>query len=58
MFTIFKTEPREVRLQKQFYKLISDWHRLSAINRTRSLKKYRCAQRILDQLNKLRQHQF
>lgn len=54
MFAIFKPEPREIKLQKQFDKLIADWHRLSTTNRRRSIKKYRCAQRVLDRLNKLR----
>lgn len=55
MFGIFKSQSKLDKLQKQYGKLMSEWHKLSSIDRSKSDKKYVEAQRVLDQINILKQ---
>ncbi|WP_411895474.1 Lacal_2735 family protein [Winogradskyella sp. A2] len=54
MFGIFKKTSEVEKLQKQYEKLMADWHKLSATNRAASDKKYSEAQKILDQIENLK----
>lgn len=54
MFGIFKSKLD--KLQKQYEKLMSEWHKLSSIDRSKSDEKYAEAQKVLDQIDILKQH--
>lgn len=54
MFGLFKKTSEVEKLQKQYEKLMSDWHKLSATNRAESDKKYAEAQIILDKIETLK----
>ena len=56
MFGIFKKTSEIDKLQKQYEKLMADWHKLSTTNRAESDKKYAEAQRILDHIERLKQN--
>ena len=51
----FKTKSREAVLQKKYEKLMSEWHKLSTVNRALSDAKYEEAQKVLDQIDELKQ---
>lgn len=53
MFGLFKNKPEKERLQKEYEKLMADWHKLSTTNRAESDKKYAEAQEILERLEAL-----
>ncbi|WP_400078375.1 Lacal_2735 family protein [Winogradskyella sp. R77965] len=55
MFGIFKKTSELDKLQKQYEKLMADWHRLSTTNRAESDKKYAEAQKIIEQIEILKQ---
>ena len=55
MFGIFKSKPKLDKLQKQYEKLMSEWHKLSSIDRSKSDQKYAEAQKVLDQIDILKQ---
>ena len=55
MFGIFKSKSILDILQKQYERLMSEWHKLSSIDRSKSDEKYAEAQRILDQIEILKQ---
>jgi hypothetical protein len=50
MFGIFKKSSEAEKLQKQYNKLMKEWHSLSSINRSESDKKYAQAQDILNKI--------
>lgn len=53
MFGLFKKTSELDKLQKQYKKLMADWHRLSTTNRTESDKKYAEAERVSEKINRL-----
>ena len=53
MFGLFKKTSKLDALQKQYEKLMADWHKLSSINRAESDEKYAEAQKILIQIEVL-----
>ncbi len=54
MFGIFKKTSKLDTLQKKYEKLMSEWHKLSSINRAESDIKYAEAQKILIQIEVLK----
>lgn len=54
MFGLFKKTSELDKLQKQYEKLMADWHRLSTTNRAESDKKYAEAQQILDKIEAIK----
>ena len=50
MFGIFKKTSEVEKLQKQYEKLMADWHKFSTTNRAESDKKYAEAQKILERI--------
>jgi len=50
MFGLFKKTSELEKLQKQYEKLMADWHRLSTTNRSESDKKYAEAQKVLERI--------
>jgi len=54
MFGLFKKTSEIDKLQKQYEKLMADWHRLSTTNRSESDKKYAEAQQILEKIEGLK----
>ena len=55
MFGLFKKTSELDKLQKQYEKLMADWHKLSTTNRAESDKKYAEAQKIIEQIEVLKQ---
>jgi len=55
MFGLFKSKSKLDTLQKQYETLMSEWHKLSSIDRAKSDEKYAEAQKILDQIDVLKQ---
>ena len=55
MFGLFKKTSEVEKLQKQYEKLMADWHKLSSSNRAESDKKYAEAQLIIEKIEKLKQ---
>lgn len=55
MLRFFKSKSKLEKLQKQYEKLMSEWHQLSSVDRSKSDKKYAEAQDILNQIEILRQ---
>ena len=55
MFGLFKSVSKMKKLQKQYEKLMSEWHKLSSIDRSKSDEKYAEVQKILDQIEILKQ---
>jgi hypothetical protein len=55
MFGLFKKTSELDKLQGQYEKLMADWHKLSTINRSESDIKYAEAQKIIDQIEILKQ---
>lgn len=55
MFGLFKKTSELDKLQKQYEKLMADWHKLSTTNRSESDKKYAEAQKIIEQIEILKQ---
>jgi len=55
MFGLFKSKSKLEVLQKQYKKLMSEWHQISSVNRSKSDKKYAEAQKILDHIEILKQ---
>jgi hypothetical protein len=53
MFNLFKKTSEVDKLQKQYEKLMKEWHALSTTNRGESDKKYAEAQLIQDQIERL-----
>ncbi len=56
MFGLFKKTSELDKLQKQYEKLMADWHKLSTTNRSESDKKYAEAQKIIEQIEILKQN--
>ena len=56
MIGLFKSKSKLDKLQKQYEKLLSEWHKLSSIDRAKSDIKYAEAQKILDQIEVLKQN--
>ncbi|MDN3493369.1 Lacal_2735 family protein [Winogradskyella bathintestinalis] len=54
MFGLFKKLSEVEKLQKQYDKLMADWHKLSTTNRAESDKKYAEAQLIANKIDKLK----
>ena len=54
MFGLFKSKSKLDSLQKQYEKLMSEWHKLSSTDRSKSDEKYAEAQKILDQIEILK----
>lgn len=53
MLGIFKKKSKLDVLQKEYEKLMSDWHRLSSIDRAKSDEKYAEAEKILMEIEVL-----
>ena len=53
MFGLFKKTTEKDKLQKEYEKLMAEWHKLSTSNRTESDKKYAQAQKILEHIEKM-----
>ena len=54
MFGIFKKTSELDKLQKQYEKLMADWHKLSTTNRAESDKRYAEAQKVLDKIEAIK----
>jgi len=54
MFGLFKKTTELEKLQKQYEKLMADWHRLSTTNRAESDKKYQEAEEVLKKIDALK----
>jgi hypothetical protein len=54
MFGIFKKSSEVEKLQKQYNKLMKEWHSLSSVNRSESDKKYAEAQEILTKIEAIK----
>ncbi len=54
MFGLFKKPTEIEKLQKQYEKLMAEWHTLSTTNRSQSDKKYAEAQSILETIEKIK----
>jgi len=54
MFGLFKKLSEVEKLQKQYEKLMADWHKLSTTNRAESDKKYAEAQLIANKIDKFK----
>lgn len=55
MFKLFKSKSKLEVLQEEYEKLMSEWHKLSSTDRRKSDEKYAEAQKILDQIEVLKQ---
>jgi len=55
MFGLFKKTSELDKLQKQYETLMAEWHKLSTTNRSESDKKYAEAQKIIEQIEILKQ---
>ena len=55
MFRLFKSKSKLDSLHKEYENLMSEWHKLSSIDRSKSDQKYADAQKILDQIEILKQ---
>jgi hypothetical protein len=53
MLGIFRKKSKLDVLQKEYEKLMSEWHKLSSIDRSKSDEKYAEAQKILMQIEVL-----
>ena len=53
MFGLFRKTTEKDKLQKEYEKLMAEWHKLSTSNRTESDKKYAQAQKILERIEKM-----
>ncbi len=53
MLGLFKKKSKLDVLQKEYEKLMSEWHRLSAIDRAKSDEKYAEAEKILMEIDVL-----
>ncbi|MFT4611204.1 MAG: hypothetical protein ACJA1H_002659 [Glaciecola sp.] len=53
MFNFFKKTSEVDKLQKQYEKLMKEWHALSTTNRGESDKKYAEAQMIQDKIEQI-----
>ena len=58
MFGLFKKKTKIEKLEEKFNKLMSEWHKLSSINRSKSDKKYAEAQDIAKQIDILKKHEL
>ena len=56
MFGLFKSKTKKDAKKKQYEKRMSEWHKSSSIDRSKSDKKYAEAQKILDQIEVLKQN--
>ncbi|EDP70488.1 hypothetical protein FBALC1_07013 [Flavobacteriales bacterium ALC-1] len=56
MFGLFKKTSELDKLQYKYEKLMADWHKLSTTNRAESDKKYAEAQKIIEQIDILKQN--
>ncbi|MDU8886360.1 Lacal_2735 family protein [Yeosuana sp. MJ-SS3] len=54
MFSIFKKKSKSEKLQEEYNKLMSEWHKLSTINRSKSDEKYAEAEKILEKIELLK----
>ena len=54
MLGIFRKKSKLDLLQKEYEKLMSEWHKLSSIDRAKSDDKYEEAQKILMQIEVLK----
>lgn len=54
MFPLFKKKTPAEQLQQQYKKLMSEWHKLSSVNRAKSDQKYAEAQAVLDKIDALK----
>ncbi len=54
MLGLFKKSTEKEKLQKQYEKLMAEWHKLSTTNRAASDLKYTEAQKVLERLEALK----
>ena len=47
MFSLFKKKPKIEKMRERYNHLMSEWHRLSTVNRTKSDQLYSEAQELL-----------
>ncbi len=57
MLGLFKKKPKLDVLQKKYEQLMSEWHKLSSIDRAKSDEKYAQAQKILMEIEVLQKDQ-
>ena len=50
---LFKKRSKAESLQKRYEKLMSEWHKLSTVNRSASDAKYEEAQKVLEEIETL-----
>lgn len=55
MLGLFKRKSKLDQLQDKYEKLMSEWHRLSSIDRSKSDEKYAEAEKILMEIDVLKQ---
>ncbi len=54
MFGLFKKTSEVEKLQKQYEKLMAEWHKLSTTNRAKSDEKYAEAQALIERIESLK----
>lgn len=54
MLRIFRRKSEKEKLEEKFKKLMREWHALSSVNRSSSDQKFFEAQKIAEQLNKMK----
>ena len=57
MFGLFKKKSKLDKLQEKYEQLMAEWHKLSNVNRAESDKKFMEAEKILMQIDILKQNQ-
>ncbi len=55
MFGLFKKKSKVEALQKKYEKLMGQWHELSSINRSQSDQIYGEAQKVLEEIEALKE---
>jgi uncharacterized protein Yka (UPF0111/DUF47 family) len=55
MFGLFKKTSELDKLQKQYEKVMADWHKLSKTNRAESDKKFAEAEKVLAKIDALKE---
>jgi hypothetical protein len=53
MFKLFKKKTESEKLENQYHKLMSDWHKLSSTNRAESDKVFEKAKLVLKKIEDL-----
>ena len=54
MFNLFKKKSKVQKLEDNYKKLMQEWHKYSSINRSKSDEKFAEAQKILEEIESLK----